>query len=78
MIFTREFWKAAAERAIRAAAWSLLSALGAGVVNILEVPWLSALGVAAGAGVLSLLASIAVQELTGSGPSLTDAERLKR
>lgn len=76
-IFTRTFWKAAGERCLRAAAWTLLSTLTGGAVNLLEVPWAGALGVAGMAAVLSLLASIAVDQVTGTGPSVTSAEQLK-
>lgn len=57
-MFAAAFWKDAAERAIRAAAWSLLSLWGADGFNLLTVHWDIALGVGTGAGVLSLLASV--------------------
>lgn len=50
--------KDAAERAVRATAWSLISLWTAAGFNVLTVDWAAALGVAAGAGLLSLLASV--------------------
>ena len=75
-IWTVAFWKATAERAVRGFAWSLLSTLGAGATNVVEMPWQTATGIAAGAAVLSVLASVASSAITGGGPSLTNAERL--
>jgi hypothetical protein len=58
-MFTVAFWKDAAERAIRAASWSLMSLWGAAAgFNLLTVHWQTALGIGSGAAVLSLLASL--------------------
>lgn len=75
---TREFWAGAAERAVRAAAWALLASLGVPQVaegvglDVIHVGWVSALSVAAGAGVLSLVASVAAGQALGppGSPSL--------
>lgn len=73
-IWTLDFWKAAAERAIRSFAFATGAALAGGVTNIAEVPWQSALGMGAMAAVLSLLASVSVNRATGDGPALTKSE----
>jgi len=54
------FWTSALERALKTVAQSLLSLwlVGDVMFNILTVDWTSALGVAAGAGVISLLTSV--------------------
>ena len=76
MIFTAAFWKAAAERAVKAFSYSLLGMLGGGLVSIVDMPWLSAAQIAAGVAVLSVLGSIVSSKATGGGPSLTNAEEL--
>lgn len=60
-MFTRRFLADAAERAIKTAAQALLTLLLASgaAFNLLDVDWRQALGIALGAGVISLLTSIA-------------------
>lgn len=58
-MWSREFWKAATDRALKSAAQSLLLLWGSDqVLNILDVDPLPAAGIAAGAAVLSVLTSI--------------------
>ena len=73
-IWTKDFWKAAAERAVRVFAWATGAALGGGALNMAEVPWLSAVQMGGMAALLSLLASLAVNQVTGDGPALTRSE----
>lgn len=75
-IWTVDFWKATAERAISTAAQSGVSYLVVvgPVVNALAVDWGVFGGIAAGGAVLSVLKSLAVNGATGTGPSLTSAE----
>lgn len=76
-MFTVPFWKAAAERAIKTFAQTLVVLLGASAVDILAVDWPQALSLAAGAAVVSVLTSIGSDAVTAQdGPSLTDAEVL--
>lgn len=79
-MFTKAFWKAAAERAIKTAAQTGLVAWGATVFTDVGevVPTLEAVGLAALSGaILSLLTSIGSDAVTEQdGPSLTDAEVL--
>lgn len=58
-MFTTRFWKAAAERAAKSAAQALIGLWTLdGVFNVLDVDLALAGGVAGGAAVLSLLASV--------------------
>lgn len=76
-MFTLPFWKAAAERAIKTFAQTLVVVLGADAVDILAVDWPQALSLAAGAALVSVLTSIGSDWATqSSGPSLTNAEVL--
>lgn len=77
-IFKRSFWKAAAERAVKATAWTAGATLTAAGTGLIDTDWVGVVSAAGMAGVLSLLGSIGSSALTdGSGPSLTNAERLK-
>ena len=76
-MITGKFWTAAAERALKTAAQSLLVTLGAGAINILEVPWGAALAVAGGGAVASLLTSIVSSSAAGEGPALFGPETVE-
>jgi hypothetical protein len=66
------FWKAAAERALKTFAQTLV-ALFTASVTILDIDWLQALGIAGTATLVSLLTSIASNRFGPFyGPSLTD------
>lgn len=59
-MWTRSFWLGTLDRAAKSAAQQLLVLWGAsGVLDLLQVDPLPALGVAAGAAVLSVLTSVA-------------------
>ena len=70
-IFTRAFWRAATERAVKTTAQTgaaLLVGSGAGLV---DADWLAVASVAGMAGLVSLLTSIGSDAATGgTGPSL--------
>jgi len=79
-MFTKAFWKAAAERAVKTAAQTGLVAWGATTFTEVGqvVPTLEAVGLASLSGaILSLLTSVGSDAVTEqSGLSLTDAEVL--
>jgi hypothetical protein len=58
MIFTKKWWKCAGIRALKTVAQSALASIPA-AVTIAEVDWLTIAGIAALAGVISLLTSLA-------------------
>jgi N-acetyl-anhydromuramyl-L-alanine amidase AmpD len=60
---TVSFWKATGERVVRAFAVSMLSLLGAGVIDIVHVPWTTDLSISAGAAVASLLTSLVASQV---------------
>lgn len=64
---TVSFWKATAEQALTAFAASMLSLLGAGVVDVLSVPWTTDLRVAAGVAVVSVLKSLVASQVGTKG-----------
>jgi hypothetical protein len=57
-MFSLYFWKAAAERAVKSFAQTLVALLGVGQVGLLDVDWVGALSIAAMATLLSVLSSI--------------------
>jgi hypothetical protein len=76
-MFTRAFWSAALERAVKTAAQSAILVIGADQVNALVVSWAEVGGFALGGFVLSVLTSVGSDALTDRpGPSLTNAEHL--
>ncbi len=73
-MWTVEFWKNTAERAIKTMAQALLSLwLVGNVFNVLDVDWGQSLGVAGGAAVASVLSSLIGGGLIGppGSPSFT-------
>ena len=74
-MFTKAFWKAAAERAVKTAAQSAILVFGAEQVNAIAVDWLDVGGFAAGGFVLSLLTSLASSQFgPGDGPAAAGPE----
>lgn len=73
-VFSRAFWSAAAERAVKATAWAASSSLLASGAGLIDADWIGCASVAGMAGVLSLLGSVASDAATGDGPSITKAE----
>lgn len=62
MIWTKAFWKGAAERAIKTLAQTLGGYLVVGVTGILDLDWTGALSVAGASALASVLTSIANPE----------------
>lgn len=76
-MFTRAFWAAAVERALKTAAQSAVLVIGADQFNALAVSWAEVGGFALGGFVLSVLTSVGSDVVTDeTGPSLTNAEHL--
>lgn len=75
-IWTKDFWKATAERVVSTAAQAGLLAIGADQFDVLQLDWSSFAGFVGGGAVLSLLKSLAANAITQTGPGLTDAEQV--
>lgn len=75
MSFTSAYLKVLGERALVAFASTLVALLGAGPVNLLEVPWEQAVSTSLGAALVAVLASVAGGAATSSNsPALTSKE----
>lgn len=59
MLWTREFWVGAAERAVKTVAQTVVAVVGVAGTGLLSVDWVQTLSVAAAAGLASVLTSIA-------------------
>lgn len=71
-MWTVDFWKATAERAVKTAAQSSIALLAAGV-TILDIDWGQGAAVVATATLLSVLSSVASNNFGPfEGPSLSD------
>ena len=80
-MFTIDFWKDAAERAIKTAAQSVILFWGVGdaMFNAFEMDWQGALGIALGGLVISLLTSLVSAPFTTKGTaSLTSEVQYKQ
>lgn len=76
-MLTSTFWASTAERAVKTAAQALLSLwlIGDVAFNLLSVDWPAALGVSAGAAVVSVLTSLVSAPVADQGsPSLVREE----
>ena len=71
MLFDLDFWKAAAERALKTFIQTLVAGLGTTQMGIADLAWETSLSLAASAAVLSLLTSLGSANLgSKAGPSL--------
>ena len=61
-IFSIEFWSYAGERAIKTVAQSAIAVLGSGSIGLFAVDWVNLASVSLGAGLLSILTSIAFKK----------------
>lgn len=77
-IWTRNFWKDTAERAIWTAAQAALLVIGAEmidgeqVINVAAVDWLNVLGFAVGGAVLAVLKALGAVTRTGTASTVRD------
>lgn len=56
---TKSFWKSALIRALRTFCQSLVTLIGTDAINIVNIDWLTIIGISATTAVMSLLTSIA-------------------
>jgi hypothetical protein len=76
-IWSKSFWKATGERAVKTFAQTGVSVLLVGNVSgVLDADWLGVGSAAALAAIISLLTSIGSNGATGDGPSLSHAEQV--
>lgn len=68
MLWTKEFWKGAGERAIKTFFQTFVALIGTSAVIIQEVDWLFILSGSALATILSLATSIANPDFTAGAP----------
>jgi threonine dehydrogenase-like Zn-dependent dehydrogenase len=62
-IFSIEFWRDyAGERAIKTVAQSAIAVLGTGSIGLFAIDWVSLASVSLGAGLLSILTSVAFKK----------------
>lgn len=74
---TRGFWIAVAERALKTGAQVMAAAVIVdGVVDVLALDWAHTLSITIGAMMLSVLTSLGGLAVSGTGPSVSGAERL--
>jgi hypothetical protein len=73
-MWTRSFWLATAERALKSLAQCLVGLwIGDSAFDLIQIDWRHALGLAAGAAALSVLTSIVSAPIgVGGSPSLVD------
>lgn len=74
-MFSKKFWVAASERALKTLAQTFLAMVGAQAFNVLTADWAALIGVPIGAAVLSYATSIVSAEIGDKGtPSLVPGE----
>ena len=61
-MFSWEFWNYAGERAIKTVAQAAIAYIGSGTVGLFEIDWAGMASVSLGAGLLSVLTSIATKK----------------
>ena len=72
-MFDKRFWIAAAERAVKTFAQTLVALIGTGAVGIMDLDWAQMIGVSLTATLLSVLTSIGSANFgKNTGPSLAD------
>lgn len=79
-IFTTTFWADASERALKTVAQSILSLwiVADQVFNLLQVNWTQTIGIAVGAGAISILTSIISATVTSSDSASLSVKTLPK
>ena len=67
-MFSRAFWKGAAERAVKTVAQTAVAYFVIGTTGILDIDWVALGSVAAAAGIASLLTSIGNADFVAGKP----------
>ena len=61
-MFSWEFWNYAGEREVKTVAQAAIAYIGSGTVGLFEIDWAGIASVSLGAGLLSVLTSIATKK----------------
>lgn len=61
-LFSAEFWSYSGERAVKTVAQSAIAFLGTGSMGLFTIDWASLASVSLGAGLLSILTSVAFKK----------------
>lgn len=70
-MWSKQFWRDTAERAIKTVAQTAVALLGTGAIGLLDVDWVQVASVSALAGIVSVLTSIGSDNIGAKGtPSL--------
>lgn len=77
-IWTKKFWKAATERALRAGSATLAStyAVGDRAMDKINMDWVTAGNLFLGGAVVSFVIAMTAGQITGTGPSIGGSESL--
>ncbi|MER7807932.1 holin [Streptomyces sp900116325] len=76
-MFTKAFWKATGERAVRTGAQVLAAALGLDTVGLIHADWGDGLSLAGGAALLAVLTAVAASG-GEEGPGITETVRVRK
>lgn len=71
-MYTKTFWHATFERAVRTAAQTLVATLALDTTGVLDVNWAGGLSLAASAALLAVLTAVGAAPLGPDGPGLTE------
>lgn len=72
-MWSKQFWRDTAERAIKTVAQTAVALLGTGAIGLLDVDWVQVASVSALAGIVSVLTSIGSDNIGTKGtPSLVE------
>lgn len=77
MLWTKAFWRGAAERGIKTGAQTLAAYFVIGTTGVLDFEWLPALSITGAAIVASLLTSIGNADFVAGAPAIEHKEPYK-
>ncbi|WP_405676931.1 holin [Streptomyces sp. NBC_01511] len=76
-MFTKAFWRATSERAVRTGAQVLAATLGLDTLGVIHADWGDGLSLAVGAALLAVLTGVATAG-GPEGPGITETVRTRR